>query len=147
MAADSETLSFNLSITIISIICGPWFVPCHFVSKIVKTPRLYFYWKCIGIKKEGILKNDFIRSKTCKRSMFRFLNLHMGVIGPISGATTPSQSGPGSDGNKGVLRIPQSSSISGTSSSDCLVSYPGHSAEVQSVYSTAPADWAISLYI
>ena len=67
----------------------------------------------------------------------------------ISGATTPGQSGPGSDGNEGVLRIPQSSSTAGTSPSDCLVSYPGHSlvgsyssAEVQSVYSTAPAEWA-----
>ena len=28
---------------------------------------------------------------------------------------------------EGVLRIPQSSSITGTSPSDCLVSYPGHS--------------------
>ena len=44
-------------------------------------------------------------------------------IGPLSGATTPDQSGPGSDGNKRVLRIPQSSSIAGTSPSDCLVSY------------------------
>ena len=45
----------------------------------------------------------------------------------LSGATTPGQSGPGSNGNEGVLRIPQSSSIAGTSPSDCLVSYPGHS--------------------
>ena len=45
----------------------------------------------------------------------------------LSGATTPGQNGPGSDGNEGVLRIPQSSSITGTSPSDCLVSYPGHS--------------------
>ena len=44
-----------------------------------------------------------------------------------SGATTPGQSGPGSDGNEGVLHIPQSSSTAGTSPSDCLVSYPGHS--------------------
>ena len=64
----------------------------------------------------------------------------------LSGATTPGQSGPGSDGNEGVLRIPQSSSTVGTSPSDSLVSYPGHSlwggsypsAEVQSVYSTPP---------
>ena len=42
-------------------------------------------------------------------------------------ATTPGQSGPGSDGNEGVLRIPHSSSIVGTSPSDCLVSYPEHS--------------------
>ena len=40
----------------------------------------------------------------------------------LSGATTPSQSGPGSDGNEGVLCIPQSSSITGASPSDSLVS-------------------------
>ena len=33
----------------------------------------------------------------------------------------------GANGNEGVLRIPQSSSIAGTSPSDCLVSYPGYS--------------------
>ena len=72
----------------------------------------------------------------------------------LLGASTPSQSGPGSDGNKGVLCIPQSSSITGTSPLDCLVSYLGHSlvgcwvgcftpfTEVQLVYSSAPADWA-----
>ena len=41
----------------------------------------------------------------------------------LSGATTPGQSGPGSDGNEGVLCIPQSSSTAGTSPSDCLLSY------------------------
>ena len=41
----------------------------------------------------------------------------------LSGAATPGQSGPGSDVNKGVLHIPQSSSITGTSPSDCFVSY------------------------
>ena len=41
----------------------------------------------------------------------------------LSGAASPGQSGPGSDGNKGALRIPQSSSITGISLSDCLVSY------------------------
>ena len=58
-------------------------------------------------------------------------------------------SGPGSNGNEGVLHIPKGSCITGTSLSDCLVSYLGHSlggsypsAEVQSVYSRAPADWA-----
>ena len=67
----------------------------------------------------------------------------------LSGAITLGQSGPGSDGNKGVLFILQSSSIPGTSPSDCLVSYPGHSlgksyssAEMQSMYSAAPADLA-----
>ena len=52
--------------------------------------------------------------------------------------------------NEGVLLIPQSPSITGTSPSDCLVSYAGHSlggsypsAKKQSVYSIAPADWVI----
>ena len=45
----------------------------------------------------------------------------------LSGATTPNQSWAGSDDNQTVLRIPQSSCITGTSLSDCLVSWPGHS--------------------
>ena len=68
------------------------------------------------------------------------------------GATTPDHnSGPGSNGIEEVLCIPRSSSITRISPSDCLVSYPGHllgvggsylSAGMQSMYSTAPADWA-----
>ena len=38
----------------------------------------------------------------------------------------PGQIGPGSNGNEGVFHIPQGPSITGTSTSDCLVSYPGH---------------------
>ena len=68
------------------------------------------------------------------------ISMQFGSIWPIdralTGATIPGQSGPGSNGNKGMLRIPQISSITETSASD----YP--SPEVQSVYSTAPADWA-----
>ena len=45
-------------------------------------------------------------------------------------STTPSQSGLGNDGNGGVLPIPQSSSITGASSSDFLVSYHGFVEEV-----------------
>ena len=45
----------------------------------------------------------------------------------LSGTATPSQNGPGSDGNEEVLHIPQSSSITEVSTSDFLVSYPGHS--------------------
>ena len=59
--------------------------------------------------------------------------------------------GPWCDGNKRVLRIPQISSITGALPSDCLISYSRHSlgvsyptTEMQSVYSTAPADWAMS---
>ena len=62
------------------------------------------------------------------------------------GAITPSQSGPRSNGNEEVLRIPQSSSCTRASPSGCLMSYLGHSlresyssAEMQSVYSAAPS--------
>ena len=47
----------------------------------------------------------------------------------------PGQSGPGSNGNKGVLCNPQSSSIIGTSPSNYLVLYPGHSLGVSVFYS------------
>ena len=67
----------------------------------------------------------------------------------LRGAITLGQSGPGSDGNKGVLCILQSSDITGSSPSDCLVLYPGHllgvshtSAEMQLVFSAVSADWA-----
>ena len=67
----------------------------------------------------------------------------------LSGATTPGLSGPGSDVNKVLLRILQSSSITEASLTDYLVSYTGHSlsepyssVEMQSVYSKVPADWA-----
>ena len=45
----------------------------------------------------------------------------------LSGATTLGLSGPVSDGNEEGLHIPQNPTITGTSPSDCLVSYPGHS--------------------
>ena len=43
----------------------------------------------------------------------------------LSGVTTPGQSGSGSNGNEGVLGILQSFSITGTSPSNYLMSYPG----------------------
>ena len=53
---------------------------------------------------------------------------------------------------EGILRIPQSSSITEASPPNNLVSYTGHSlaesypsTEMQSVYSVAPGDWAIHI--
>ena len=65
-------------------------------------------------------------NQTIQFSISMPLVLFNPLIGSLSGATTLGQSGPGSDGNKGVLRISQSSSIAVTSPSDCLVSYPGY---------------------
>ena len=66
----------------------------------------------------------------------------------LSSATTQDQREPGSDDNEKVLYISQSTRITGASLSDCLVSYPEYSleesypfAKIQSVYSTAPANW------
>ena len=66
----------------------------------------------------------------------------------LSGVTTPDLSEPGSDGKEELLHILQSSRIADASSSDCLMSYPRQSleesypsAEIQSMYTTAPADW------
>ena len=63
------------------------------------------------------------------------------------GNTTPGQSEPGSDGNKGIPLIPQSTSITGSSTSvlfsvisGTLVGESYLSSEIQSVYSAVPAD-------
>ena len=48
----------------------------------------------------------------------------------LLGATTPGQSEPGSNSNKEVFCIPQSSNITGTLPSNCLVLYPEHLLEV-----------------
>ena len=70
----------------------------------------------------------------------------------LSGANTPGQSKPESDGNKGVLRIPQSSCITGASQSDYSMSYPEHllgtvltvCGDAHGVFYSLPqAEWAI----
>ena len=70
-------------------------------------------------------------SKTVLFQTVKFsISIEFSSIRPInrtlSGATTLGQREPGSDGNVGVPCIPQSSSITGTSLSDCFVSCPGH---------------------
>ena len=98
-------------------------------------------------------------SKTVPFQTIQFsLSIQISSIKPIdrnlAGATTPGQNRPGNTGNEGVLHIPQSSSITVTSLSDFLASYPGHllevgsypSAEKQLVYSIAPADWGRKIW-
>ena len=71
----------------------------------------------------------------------------------LSSATTLGQSGPRSNGNERVFCIPQRSCITGASLSDCLMSYQDTHLwnltplQMQSAYSTAPADWAIWILI
>ena len=69
----------------------------------------------------------------------------------LSGATTPSQCGLGSNDNEGVQHIPQTSKA-GALPSDGLMSYVGNSlvgvsctfGEMQLVYSIVPSDWLSS---
>ena len=74
--------------------------------------------------------NPFLCMKTVLFQTIQFsISTQFSYIWPtdriLSGATTPGKSGPGSDGDEGILRIPQSSSITGILPLDCFVSYPG----------------------
>ena len=76
------------------------------------------------------------------------LNVKQFIERTLSGATTQGQNESENNGNEGALHNLQSSKT-GVSLSDCLMSYLGHfleefypPAEMQSIYSTAPADWA-----
>ena len=87
--------------------------------------------------------NTQFKYKKQKNSRNYGLVLSNPWIGPLSFATTPDQSGPGSDGNEGVLQHYWNLTIR----LFCVVSRildggSYSSAEVQSVYSTPPADWA-----
>ena len=78
----------------------------------------------------ALLNDQTILFQTIQFSIntqFRCKTVFLHLYRTLSAATNPSQSGPGSHGNDGVLCIPQSSSITGTSPPDCLVSYPGYS--------------------
>ena len=76
----------------------------------------------------------WVRSLNIKTVLFQVIQVsispHFCYISPIdralSGASTPDPSEPSSDSNDWVLRIPQSSSITGTSPTDCFISYFGH---------------------
>ena len=68
----------------------------------------------------------------------------------LSRTTTPEHSGPGSNANEGVHWIPQTSSHTEASQSDCLVSYPRNSwggfepsVEMQLVYCMTQVNRAI----
>ena len=82
-------------------------------------------WKTFLFK--AIQFSHTVLIQTIRFSISMQLVLFNSQIGPLSGVTIPGRSGTGSNGNEGVLRLPQSPNITRTSSSDCLVSYPGYS--------------------
>ena len=104
----------------------------HWMQFRVNLPNTYlfvlFWFYGISTFFSYLIPNPFLYKQTVLFQVIKFsISILFSSIWPIdktlSGATTPGQSEPGSDGNEWVLRIPQSSSITGTSSSDCS----GHS--------------------
>ena len=102
------------------------------------------------------MPNPFLYIKTVLFQTIQFcISTQFSFIWPIDRtlSTTSGQSGAGNDGNEGVVCFHPNSSITGALSAG-LMSYPGHSlgwgsypyAEIQSMYSTAPADWASWLF-
>ena len=102
------------------------------MSKIVLFKTIQFCIQKLFPFKQSILAQ--VRSLNVKTVLFQAIqfsiNMQFSFIRPmdrvLSGATTLGQSGLCSDNNERILRLPQSSSITGSSPSDCLVSYPGH---------------------
>ena len=74
-------------------------------------PNRFYIDKQFYIKQISL---ELVSSLNLKRILFQVIQIRISTflsfIWPIdrtlSGATTPGQSGPGSDGNEGVLRIP-----------------------------------------
>ena len=92
--------------------------------------RLVFLWHTNHYRL--LIPNPFLYIQTVlfQTIQFRISTLFSSIWfkdKTLSGATTPGHSEPESDGNEGVLRISQSSSITRISPSDCLVSYLEHS--------------------
>ena len=90
-----------------------------------------FNAKSIFIQIFSSVSNNSVQHKHSFNVIIQFcISTQFSYIWPIdrtlSGATTMGQSWPGNDGNKEVLHILQRSRITGTSPSDCLVSYGGH---------------------
>ena len=112
----------------------------HKVNFLLNTAglNLEFFFKIHWGKFHGVVTNSIVFVYTqlnVKIVLFQAIQFSIStqfssiwlIDRTLSDATTLSQSRPGSDGNEEVLRNPQNSSITGTSPSDCLVSYPGHS--------------------
>ena len=74
-----------------------------------------FYFKQFSL---ASVQSFNVKKVTCQAIQFSISTQFTSILSRhriLSGATTPGQSGPGSDGNEGVFPIPQSSSITGTS--------------------------------
>ena len=115
----------------IPIIC--WFIDELIIERQLLLIECIQVFSCKRTEKETTqLNRNYLKWLIFKRNLifleqFYFkLSSIRSIDRTLSGTTTPGQSGPGSEGNKGVFHIPQSSSITGASPLDRLVSYPGY---------------------
>ena len=93
-----------------------------------------FYFKQFSFALVRSLNIKSVRFQVTQFSISTLFRSIWATDRTLSGATTPGQSGPGCDGNEGELRIPQSSSSTWTSPSDCLWSYLGHSLQKYKIH-------------
>ena len=125
------------------VLHSPWFglmayqpISIHINSSISKNSvhslnvKKHFHFKLFSL----INKVKWFQVLLCitNNSIIQFsISTQFSSIWPVnrtlSGATPPGQSGPWSNSNKGILLIPQSSSITGVLLSAILTSHPGHS--------------------
>ena len=84
-----------------------------------------FYFKQFSLAWVPSLNGKTVLFQTIQFSISTQFSSIWPIDWTLSHATTLGQSGPGSDGNEGVLHISHSFSITRVSPSDCLVSYSG----------------------
>ena len=97
-------------------------VPCGY-RNILFAHVFFCLWLVIGTYLLPFFPCDLLILSVCLNVTVLFLLIDR----TLSGVATPGQSGTGSNGNEEILCIPQSSSITGASPSDCLMSNLGKS--------------------
>ena len=82
----------------------------------------HFYFKEFSLFQFQVLQfSQTVLIQTIQLSISTQFSSIWPIDGNFSEASTPGHSGPESDGSEGVLRIRQSSSITGTSPLECVI--------------------------
>ena len=97
--------------------CGVW--------RVMHLHNPVFYQHLL-FKKYAVSISKTVLFQTIQFSISTQFSSIRPIDSTLSGITTLGSSRTGSDDKEGVLRIPQTSRITGTSLSLCLESYPGH---------------------
>ena len=104
---------------------------------------LWHIYHCSLFNTKSILMHKTVLFQIVQFSISILFNSIYPINRTLSGATIPGQSGPGSDDNEGVPRIPQTSKITGTAPSDRLMSHPEQKYCVKQVQT---AYWTLAIH-